>query len=124
MSGAERPRGFSRLANWRDYAFKKRTIPQITRKQLARRYGCKPGTECEFICKCGSVGLIQWEQGIRGDGRVRFVDAEIDHIVEEYDGGGDELENLQILCRKCNRAKGNRARAARVIGEARQGVLQ
>jgi 5-methylcytosine-specific restriction endonuclease McrA len=124
MSGAERPRGFSRLENWRDYAFKKRVIPQRTRKELAKRYGCTPGEKCEFRCECGSIGLICWENGIRGDGLVRFVGAEIDHIIEEYDGGSDELSNLQILCRRCNRAKGNRARASRMFAEASKGNLQ
>jgi len=124
MSGAERPRGFSRLQNWRDYAFKKRAISQRTRKELAIRYGCEPGEEREFSCECGTRGLIRWEKGIRGDGLVRFVGAEIDHIVEEYDGGGDELSNLQILCRRCNRAKGNRARAARIYAVTSKGNLQ
>lgn len=30
----------------------------------------------------------------------------IDHIVSVYNGGGNEDENLQVLCRKCNSSKG------------------
>ncbi len=33
---------------------------------------------------------------------------EFDHIVPLSKGGRTELSNLQILCRKCNRSKGNR----------------
>jgi 5-methylcytosine-specific restriction endonuclease McrA len=29
----------------------------------------------------------------------------IDHIISFASGGSSELENLQILCRKCNRKK-------------------
>ena len=33
---------------------------------------------------------------------------EVDHIVPKSRGGGDNLENLQLLCGHCNRLKGNR----------------
>lgn len=32
---------------------------------------------------------------------------EIDHILPRSRGGGNNAENLQCLCRKCNRSKGN-----------------
>ena len=33
---------------------------------------------------------------------------EVDHIVPQAQGGGHELENLQLLCGSCNRIKGDR----------------
>jgi len=35
-------------------------------------------------------------------------DMEIDHIVPKSIGGGDHMENYQLLCGNCNRTKGNR----------------
>ena len=37
---------------------------------------------------------------------------EVDHIVPQRDGGGDELENLQVLCRDCHAAKTAQENAA------------
>lgn len=34
---------------------------------------------------------------------------EIDHVASSYRGGGNELENLQTLCKDCNGAKGTAA---------------
>ena len=33
---------------------------------------------------------------------------EIDHIIAKADGGGDQKDNLQLLCGHCNRVKGHR----------------
>lgn len=35
------------------------------------------------------------------------VELDIDHIEPRSKGGTDELDNLQVLCHRCNRAKGN-----------------
>ena len=37
------------------------------------------------------------------------VKLEVDHIIPVSQGGNDELSNLQVLCKECNRAKGNRS---------------
>jgi 5-methylcytosine-specific restriction endonuclease McrA len=39
---------------------------------------------------------------------ARADELEVDHIVPVSLGGADEPENLQTLCRPCNRRKGNR----------------
>lgn len=41
--------------------------------------------------------------------KFRFEDMDADHIVAWFDGGRTDLSNLQMLCRKCNRAKGRQA---------------
>lgn len=37
---------------------------------------------------------------------TQFNVMEVDHILPRAEGGGDELENLQLLCGHCNRVKG------------------
>ena len=37
---------------------------------------------------------------------TQFNVMEVDHILPRAEGGGDELENLQLLCGPCNREKG------------------
>ena len=38
-----------------------------------------------------------------------FRHLEVDHIIPQVSGGGDHLENLQLLCAHCNRVKGGRS---------------
>ena len=38
--------------------------------------------------------------------RVRHLG--VDHIIPHSRGGGDHIENLQLLCAHCNRVKGYR----------------
>ena len=66
-------------------------IPKSVRKAAYQRDS--------YICVlCGLEGIGEThEEKIKG-----FA---IDHVVPHAAGGGSELDNLQILCRKCNRAK-------------------
>ncbi len=50
------------------------------------------------------------QKGFCNGCREHFKDRhlEIDHIVPSSHGGGDHIENLQLLCGSCNRIKGNR----------------
>ena len=47
-----------------------------------------------------------------------FRHLEVDHIVPQSKGGGDHLDNLQLLCGHCNRIKGQRPMAALVAALA------
>ena len=47
-----------------------------------------------------------------------FRHLEVDHIVPQSKGGGDHLENLQMLCAHCNRVKGDRPMAALIAALA------
>ena len=40
--------------------------------------------------------------------KLRRTDADIDHIIPQYHGGPDSLDNLQCMCRHCNRSKKSR----------------
>ncbi len=68
--------------------------PEFRKEWQKRRYELTPmvferdPNECKF---CGSKDSL-----------------EIDHIIPLSRGGTNELSNLQILCRTCNRKKGAR----------------
>ncbi len=44
--------------------------------------------------------------GCRSEHRFRVL--EVDHVIPQRAGGQDNIENLQLLCAHCNRAKGDR----------------
>jgi len=54
-----------------------------------------------------SAGLCQWclRQCSRTPGDT--LQGTIDHIVPRSRGGTDARDNLQLLCRRCNLAKGS-----------------
>lgn len=39
--------------------------------------------------------------------KLRKNDVDIDHILPRSLGGKDDIDNLQCLCKTCNRSKGN-----------------
>ena len=54
---------------------------------------------------------------------IRLMD--LDHVVPRAKGGGDELDNLQLLCRSCNLAKGtgeDSAAKTSMIAELREKI--
>lgn len=91
------------LINENEY-FKKDIIPVYLIKQVSERD--------KGICQiCGKAGIedghfkhfiIEKEKDIAG----REIAFEIDHIIPEYLGGKTILENLRLVCRKCNRQRG------------------
>ena len=60
------------------------------------------------------LNTLYGEQGGNCAGcKVHFLkqNLHVDHIVAKSIGGGDEIENLQLLCGSCNSIKGNRGMA-------------
>ena len=73
----------------------------------------------KFICQsCGEVGnflpdaarvLGQEKKAANWDcTRYYRIPMEFDHIVPFSKGGKTEVDNLQLLCHKCNRKKGDK----------------
>ena len=46
-----------------------------------------------------------WYTCVRCGKKLRKGDVDIDHIIPQSYGGGDNLNNLQCMCRHCNRSK-------------------
>lgn len=85
--------------------FKKRAIPSRLKSQVVLRD--------KGICQiCGLQGRIVdlgWEiKAYQDSGHFYRCSFEIDHIKPESKGGETTLENLQLLCRHCNRSKGTK----------------
>ena len=47
-----------------------------------------------------------WYECVRCGKKLRRGDTEIDHILPQHWGGSDDIDNLQCMCRHCNRSKG------------------
>lgn len=55
------------------------------------------------------VKLLVWSRDGAACVRCRAtVDLQFDHIIPLSRGGGDQAENIQLLCRSCNLSKGSR----------------
>ena len=46
-----------------------------------------------------------WYTCVRCGKKLRKGDVDIDHIIPQSYGGSDNLNNLQCMCRHCNRSK-------------------
>ena len=46
-----------------------------------------------------------WYTCVKCGGKFRKSDMDVDHILPQSYGGGDGLDNLQGLCKHCNRSK-------------------
>ncbi len=47
-----------------------------------------------------------WYTCVRCGKKLRKGDADIDHILPQKYGGGNGADNLQCMCKHCNRSKG------------------
>jgi len=54
-----------------------------------------------------NISNYGWYKCVHCGKSFRKDSIEIDHILPRSRGGGNNAENLQCLCRKCNRSKGN-----------------
>ena len=84
--------------------WRKRAVPQASRRALAARAGATPGdhkfpTSCAY---CGAPGSVTWW---KPNGWVSFTGLEMDHVHPEVFGGPSTPDNLVLACRSCNRRK-------------------
>ena len=93
--------------------YRKKAIPNKSRREIAMRYGCRPGqgsavADCHY---CGKQSQIHWPLLYSGkpSSWVTFTDLEIDHYQPELHGGKASSDNLVLACRRCNRTKGAKA---------------
>lgn len=90
---------------------KKVSMPAAVRREVAIKYGCKPGSEIAASCyHCGAEGRIVWWSLCNGKpgAWVSFSDLELDHFVPEVAGGATAGSNIVLSCRSCNRSRGHR----------------
>ena len=52
-----------------------------------------------------------------------FRNFEIDHVIPRAKGGSDHVDNLQLLCGACNRAKGTGTQAELIAKLRERGQL-
>lgn len=83
------------------------SIPAHVRRDVANKYGCKPGELVVVKCHyCEETGSIFWS--IRRSEKVGWVSIqglEMDHVVPESAGGKTSSDNIVLACRHCNRSK-------------------
>jgi len=86
--------------------YKKKNIPYKLRLAVAQRdkgicqhCGIQGNFESGFVYHPTNTYMINWSK----DNKESF---EVDHIMPEYLGGKTTLNNLQLLCKSCNAAKG------------------
>ena len=54
--------------------------------------------------------------------KFEFSGLEVDRVIPRVGGGGDHIENLQLLCGHCNRVKGDRPQAYLVARLREMGI--
>ena len=79
---------------------KRKTIGYGIKKAVVKR----DNAACQL---CGKIGKVKYGLAYE-EKENRIIRFEFDHIIPLSAGGATVIENLQLLCRKCNRLKGSR----------------
>ena len=91
--------------------YRKRSIPEATRRAVALAAGGIPGEETVANCHyCDAGGRIVWARLYSGrpGAWVIFPGLELHHAYPERLGGSGEPDNIVLACVRCNRSKGCR----------------
>ena len=90
---------------------RKFAIPLNVRRGVAEKYNCPPGGSVVAPCYyCGAEGNVHWHKTSKGQASswVTFPDLELDHLQAELHGGKNDINNMVLACRSCNRSKGSK----------------
>ena len=83
--------------------------PKTTRKPLQKEIWGKlwdDFNKSDHVCRvCGRSGEVR--KGGTDFVIEGYIPFEVDHIIPLAAGGSDEIDNLHIICRTCNRSKGD-----------------
>lgn len=84
------------------------TFDGIVRTDIPKRTDL--GKLPPYNCKENRTKLYGEQAGYCAGCSTHFElrNLEVDHIIAQKKGGGDDLDNLQLLCGNCNRVKGDR----------------
>lgn len=84
------------------------TFDGIVRTDIPKRTDL--GKLPPYNCKENRTKLYGEQAGYCAGCATHFElrNLEVDHIIAQKKGGGDDLDNLQLLCGNCNRVKGDR----------------
>lgn len=94
----------------RPATFKKSSVPERVRREVAKREGAIPGEVTPATCHyCGAEGHISWRRLPSGKpgSWVTFSGLELDHVLAEFNGGETTEDNIVLACQPCNRSKGH-----------------
>lgn len=82
---------------------KRKTITWLCNSDLYWEIIIKHNLTCQI---CRKRGRIINGRAVCGKEYGKWIPMEIEHIVSLFLEGNNDLENLQLSCRRCNRSKG------------------
>lgn len=86
---------------------RRKNLPNETRRALALRYECKPGSTTQVSCHwCGKLADVIWY--LLASGKPHhwpIFGHHIDHLLPRARGGADQLSNLVLSCEHCNKSR-------------------
>ena len=89
-------------------------IPASVRRQVAERYGMRPGLDTTLRCHyCPETTVARWPLGSRGLPTYWPLFGPgfgLDHVFPRSKGGRHVADNLVLACRSCNTRKLDRVR--------------
>jgi len=88
----------------------RKNVPNAARRAACEAAGAAIGKTVRVQCaSCAFVGEVDWRPDYAYWPMVSGL--EFDHIVPLAAGGPNVADNLQLLCRPCNRSKGAKTHA-------------